>query len=64
MEWTVKYFQFYNHTWENWAEEREMDVDESIHNQGLRSYAYKQAHTWAKLESRAYESFEFTLGQD
>jgi hypothetical protein len=62
MKWTVTFFKFHKRKWEDWAEEREMDVDGSLLNEGLRSYAYKQAKTWAKLESRAQEVFESGLG--
>ena len=62
MKWTAEYFKFHKRKWENWAEEREMDVDKSLLNEGLRSYAYKQADTWAKLESQALELFESSLG--
>jgi hypothetical protein len=62
MKWTVKYFEFHKIKWETWAEEREMDMDGSLFNKGLRSYAYKQAKIWARLESRAREVFESSAG--
>jgi hypothetical protein len=64
MKWTTKYFEFHKRRWETWAEEREMDVEGSLFNEGLRSYAYKQAETWARLESRALEVFEPSLGNE
>jgi hypothetical protein len=63
MKWTVNYFEFYKKRWTNWAEEK-MDVDGSLLNEGLRSYAYKQAETWAKLKSRALDAFESSIGYE
>jgi len=61
MKWTTEYFKFQKGKWEKWGEEREMDVDDSLLNEGLKSYAYKQADTWSRLESNAVEAFESSL---
>jgi hypothetical protein len=64
MKWTINYFKFHKGKWENWTMEQEMDGDESLYKQGLRSYASKQAQTWARLESRAHNLFDSILGDD
>jgi hypothetical protein len=64
MKWTPNYFKFYKQRWESWAIEQEMDGDNSLHNQGLASYAYKQAQTWARLESSARSLFQPILGDE
>ena len=63
MRWTVKFYKVKKEQWETWAAEREMEIEESDFNQGLQSYAYKQAHTWKKLEARATAVFEKNLGR-
>ena len=36
-------------------------MDDSLLNEGFKSYAYKQADTWSRLESNAVEAFESSL---